>query len=95
MIMSNDKPAHTASGESDSPLRRAKSVPDGKQGSKFGTFLHRSWFQVIIFAESYKLRSLAAIFCWMLLVWIIGTNLVWVFEQSLPPDVGSRKASRR
>jgi hypothetical protein len=49
------------------------------------TFLRRAWFEVLNFAEGYKLQTLAAVFFWMFIVWIVGTNLIWLCEQCLPP----------
>lgn len=50
-----------------------------------GEILRRSWFAVLNIVESYKLQTLAIVFFWMLVVWVIGANAIYLCEQSLPP----------
>ena len=47
--------------------------------------MRRCWFAVLDFAESYKLQTLAIIFFWMFVVWVIGANAIYLCEQRLPP----------
>ncbi|MFH1264084.1 MAG: hypothetical protein ABIK89_00035 [Planctomycetota bacterium] len=64
----------------------------GKPGSTAEALLRWVWFEVLNFAESYKLQTLAIIFFWMFVVWILGANLIWVLEQWLPTEALQQKS---
>jgi hypothetical protein len=62
-------------------------MPGGKRRARTDTLLRRLWFEVLNFAESYKLQTLATIFFWMFVVWIVGTHLIWLCEQWIPEEL--------
>jgi len=82
---SDDHSGRGVSRRAAAPRRRPAPVPARKRRLTLDALLHRLWFELLNFAESYKLQTLAIIFFWMFIVWIIGTNLIWLFEQWVPP----------
>jgi len=85
---SDDNSGSGVSRRAAAPRRRPASVPARRRRLTLDALLHRLWFELLNFAESYKLQTLAIIFFWMFVVWIIGTNLIWAFEQWVPPPDG-------
>jgi len=88
--MSSDsvpKSGRAGSGRRSGRRCKAVSALGGARESTAKTLVRRLWFAVLNFAESYKLQTLAAIFFWMFVVWIIGTNVVYLCEQCLPPEL--------
>ncbi len=69
--------------------RTSKPVPAPVRGrsSSVGALVRRVWFEVLSFAECYRLQTLATIFFWIFVVWVFGTHLIWVCEQWLPPEL--------
>ena len=67
------------------PGRNPSPAPKGRLRRWAETLLRRFWFAVLNFTESYKLYTLASIFFWMFVVWVVGTNAVYLCEQNLPP----------
>lgn len=84
---SRDQPARKASSSRKRRAARPVVAPSGKRRATTDTLLRRLWFEALNFAESYKLQTLATIFFWMFVVWIVGTHLIWVCEQWLPEDL--------
>jgi hypothetical protein len=65
--------------------RRAAVARDPESRSRAGRIVRRWWFAVLNVVESYKLQSLGIVFFWMLVVWVIGANAIYLCEHSLPP----------
>jgi len=67
--------------------RRRKAALARYPGSRStaGTVVRRCWFTVLNFIESYRLQTLGTVFFWMLVVWVIGANAIYLCEHSLPP----------
>jgi len=89
---SDDHSGRALSRRAAASRRRPAPVPVRRRRLTLDALLHRLWFELLNFAESYKLQTLAIIFFWMFVVWIIGTNLIWLFEQWVPPPPGESPA---